>query len=48
MAADIASAMASARDLINAHLYPLFATFSVIYFAIQMAPVAQQARRFNR
>ena len=48
MAADIASAMASARDLINAHLYPVLATFSVIYFAIQMAPVAQQARRFNR
>ena len=35
MSAEIASAMSSARDLINAHLYPVLATFSVIYFAIQ-------------
>ena len=48
MNAEIASAMSSARDLINAHLYPVLATFSVIYFAIQVAPMAQQARRFNR
>ena len=48
MSAEIASAMSSARDLINAHLYPVLATFSVIYFAIQVAPIAQQARRFNR
>ena len=48
MSAEIASAMSSARDLINAHLYPVLATFSVIYFAIQVAPMAQQARRFNR
>jgi len=39
--------MNNARDLINAHLYPVLATFSVIYFAIQIAPIAQQARSFN-
>mgnify|MGYP004244391695 FL=1 len=32
--------MPNARDLINAHLYPVLATFSVIYFAIQIAPIA--------
>ena len=36
-----------ARDLINAHLYPVLATFAVIYGAIQIAPIAQQARYFN-
>ena len=36
-----------ARDLINAHLYPVLATFAVIYGAIQIAPIAQQARHFN-
>ena len=40
--------MSNARDLINAHLYPVLATFGVIYLAIQIAPVAQQARSFNR
>lgn len=39
--------MSKARDLINAHLYPVLATFSVIYFAVQIAPIAQQAREFN-
>lgn len=39
--------MSKARDMINAHLYPVLATFSVIYFAIQIAPIAQQARDFN-
>ena len=33
---------------LNYHLYPVLATFSVIYFAIQVAPMAQQARLFNR
>jgi hypothetical protein len=40
--------MSKARDLINAHLYPVLATFAVIYGAIQIAPIAQQARYFNR
>ena len=39
--------MSKARDLINAHLYPVLATFAVIYGAIQIAPIAQQARNFN-
>ena len=39
--------MSKARDLINAHLYPVLATFSVIYFAIQIAPIAQDARQRN-
>ena len=39
--------MSKARDLINAHLYPVLATFAVIYGAIQIAPIAQQARSFN-
>ncbi|WP_250394867.1 hypothetical protein [Synechococcus sp. MU1655] len=39
--------MPNARDLINAHLYPVLATFSVIYFAIQIAPIANQARYFD-
>jgi hypothetical protein len=39
--------MSKARDLINAHLYPVLATFAVIYGAIQIAPIAQQARYFN-
>jgi len=40
--------MSKARDLINAHLYPVLATFAVIYGAIQIAPIAQRARYFNR
>ena len=40
--------MSKARDLINAHLYPVLATFTVIYGSIQIAPIAQQARYFNR
>ena len=39
--------MSKVRDLINAHLYPVLATFSVIYGAIQIAPISQQARSFN-
>ena len=39
--------MSKARDLINAHLYPALATFAVIYGAIQIAPIAQQARSYN-
>ena len=40
--------MDKARDLINAHLYPVLATFVVIYGAIQIAPMANQARYFNQ
>ena len=39
--------MSKVRDQINAHLYPVLATFSVIYFAIQIAPIANQARNFD-
>ena len=39
--------MSKARDLINAHLYPVLATVAVIYGVIQFAPIAQQARSFN-
>ena len=39
--------MNNARDLINAHLYPVLATFAVIYGAIQITPIAQQARDMN-
>ncbi|WP_115018591.1 hypothetical protein [Synechococcus sp. UW140] len=39
--------MSKARDLINAHLYPVLATFAVIYGAIQLAPIANQARYFD-
>ena len=39
--------MSKARDLINAHLYPVLATFAVVYGAIQIAPIAQQARDMN-
>ena len=39
--------MSKARDLIHAHLYPVLATFSVVYFAIQIAPIANQARYFD-
>ena len=39
--------MSKVRDLINAHLYPVLATFAVVYGAIQIAPIAQQARTFN-
>ena len=45
--APFATSMSKARDLINAHLYPVLATFSVIYFAIQIAPIANQARYFD-
>ena len=39
--------MSKLRDQINAHLYPVLATFSTIYFAVQIIPIAQQARDFN-
>ena len=42
-----ANSMSKARDLINAHLYPVLATFAVLYGAIQIAPIAQQARTWN-
>ena len=32
---------------INALVYPILATFSVVYFAIQIAPIAERARKFN-
>ena len=35
------------RDLINEHLYPVLATFTVVYGAIQIAPIANQARHYN-
>ena len=39
--------MFKVRDLINAHLYPVLATFAVVYGAIQIAPIANQARAYN-
>ena len=39
--------MSQARELINAHLYPVLLTFAVIYGAIQISPLANQARYFN-
>ena len=43
----IINGMSKARELINAHLYPILASFSVVYFAIQIAPLAERARQFN-
>ena len=31
----------------NAYLYPVPASFTVLYFAIQIAPIAERARTFN-
>ena len=39
--------MSQARDLINAHLYPVLLVFAVIYGAIQISPLANRARYFN-
>ena len=39
--------MSKAHDLINTHLYPVLATFAVVYGAIQIAPIANQARHYN-
>ena len=39
--------MSQARELINAHLYPVLLIFAVIYGAIQISPMANQARYFN-
>ena len=39
--------MSQARELINAHLYPVLLVFAVIYGAIQISPMANQARYFN-
>ncbi|WP_244279505.1 hypothetical protein [Synechococcus sp. UW179A] len=41
------SSMSQARELINAHLYPVLFIFAVIYGAIQISPMANQARYFN-
>ena len=41
------SSMSQARELINAHLYPVLLAFAVIYGAIQISPLANQARYFN-
>ena len=35
------------RDVFNAHLYPVSATFAVVNGAIQIAPIANQARHYN-
>ena len=39
--------MSQARELINAHLYPVLLVFAVIYGAIQISPMANQAWYFN-
>ena len=39
--------MSQARELINAHLYPVLFVFAVIYGAIQISPMANQARYIN-
>ena len=41
------ASMSQARELINAHLYPVLLVFAVIYGAIQVSPMANQARYFN-
>ena len=41
------ASMSQARELINAHLYPVLLVFAVIYGAIQISPIANQARYFN-
>ena len=40
--------ISKSRDIINAHLYPLLAIFTVVYGAIQIAPISKQARHYNR
>ena len=40
--------MPKTRELINAHLYPILALLSVVYLSIQIAPLAERARQFNR
>ena len=39
--------MSKTRELINAHLYPVLASFAVVYLSIQIAPLAERARKFN-
>lgn len=39
--------MSKVSDLINAHLCPVLGTFAVVYGAIHLAPVANQARQYN-
>ena len=39
--------MSKARDLINAHLYQVLAAFAVVHGAVQIAPIANQARHYN-
>ena len=41
------ASMSQARELINEHLYPVLLVFAVIYGAIQVSPMANQARYFN-
>ena len=45
--ASISDHMSKTRELINAHLYPILASFAVVYFSIQIAPLAEHARKFN-
>ena len=40
--------MSQARELINAHLYPVLLIFAVIFGAIQISPIANQSRYFNQ
>jgi hypothetical protein len=36
--------MSKARDLINTQLYPVLSTIAVVYGAIQIAPIGNQAK----
>ena len=53
--ADFEAQKLTTLEMIRAHLYPSLAifatglaTFSTIYFAIQIEPIAQQSRFFHR
>ena len=39
--------MSIERNLIDAHVYQILATFAVVYGAIQIAPIAYQERHYN-
>ena len=39
--------MSKVRDLDNVHLFPVLPYFAVIYGAIQIAPIANQAGNYN-
>ena len=52
---DLEAKKLTTREMFRAHLYPSLAifakglaTFSTIYFAIQIEPIAQQSRFFHR